>query len=79
LKTKDILHVEFAFSLPENKFRESFGVHKPSPSDSIITSCKVGGRAAKMRDKLVQMGYTGVQAYGGSFTEWEKMGGPVEK
>jgi len=40
---------------------------------------RVGGRAAKMRDKLAQMGYTGVQAYQGSFAEWESRGGPVEK
>merc|ERR1712126_800593 len=51
--------VEFAFSLPEKKFMETFGISKPGMADLIITSCKVGGRAAKMRDKLSQMGYTG--------------------
>jgi len=71
--------VEFAFSMPEEKFMKSFGISKPGLADLFITSCKVGGRAAKMRDKLIQMGYTGVQAYGGSFAEWERMGGPVEK
>merc|ERR1719295_1692179 len=71
--------VEFAFSLPEKKFMETFGISKPGMADLIITSCKVGGRAAKMRDKLAQMGYTGVQAYQGSFAEWESRGGPVEK
>jgi len=71
--------VEFAFSLPEKKFTETFGISKPGMADLIITSCKVGGRAAKMRDKLAQMGYTGVQAYQGSFAEWESRGGPVEK
>jgi len=71
--------VEFAFSLPEKKFTETFGIGKPGMADLIITSCKVGGRAAKMRDKLAQMGYTGVQAYQGSFAEWESRGGLVEK
>ena len=33
--------VEFAFSLPEKKFVESFGVSKPDVADKIITSCKV--------------------------------------
>merc|ERR1719234_2859206 len=64
--------VEFAFSLPEKKFTETFGIGKPGMADLIITSCKVGGRAAKMRD-------TGVQAYQGSFAEWESRGGLVEK
>merc|ERR1712126_166091 len=41
--------VEFAFSLPEKKFMETFGISKPGMADLIITSCKVGGRAAKMR------------------------------
>jgi len=71
--------VEFAFSLPEKKFVESFGVSKPDVAAKIITSCKVGGRATKMRDKMEQMGYTGVQAYQGSFSEWEAKGGLIEK
>jgi len=32
-----------------------------------------------MRDKLNEMGFTLVKAYTGSFTEWEKKGGEVEK
>ena len=71
--------VEFAFSLPEKKFMDSHGISKPGTGDLIITSCKVGGRAAKMRDKLGQMGYTNVQAYPGSFSDWLAKGGLVEK
>jgi len=33
--------VEFAFSLPEKKFTETFGISKPGMADLIITSCKV--------------------------------------
>ena len=33
--------VEFAFSLPEKKFMETFGISKPGMADLIITSCKV--------------------------------------
>jgi len=71
--------VEFAFSLPEKKFRESFSIQKPGLGDMFITSCKVGGRAAKMSEKLATMGYTRVMVYGGSFSDWEKKGGAVEK
>ena len=74
-----VLQVEYAFSLPEDKFRDKYGICKPSKETSFITSCKIGGRATKMRDKLNEMGYTLVLAYTGSFTEWEKKGGIVEK
>ena len=71
--------VEYAFSLPEDKFRDKYGIPKPSKDTSFITSCKIGGRATKMRDKLNEMGYTLVLAYKGSLTEWEKKGGELEK
>jgi len=71
--------VEYAFSLPEEKFKEKYGISKPSKDTNFITSCKVGGRATKMRDKLNEMGFTSVQAYTGSLTEWEKKGGILEK
>jgi rhodanese-related sulfurtransferase len=71
--------VEYAFSLPEEKFQAKYGINKPSKNTTFITSCKVGGRATKMRDKLNEMGYNMVKAYTGSLTEWIKMGGEVEK
>ena len=71
--------MEYAFSLPGEKFRDKYGISKPTKDTSFITSCKIGGRATKMRDKLNEMGFTLVKAYTGSFTEWEKKGGEVEK
>ena len=71
--------VEYAFSLPEDKFRDKHRISKPSNHMSFITYCKIGGRAKKMRDKLKEMGYTLVLAYMGSLTEWEKNGGEQEK
>ena len=67
--------MEYAFSLPEEKFQAKYGISKPSKNTTFITSCKVGGRATKMRDKLNEMGYNMVKAYTGSMTEWIKMGG----
>lgn len=74
-----LTQVEYAFSLPEEKFRAKYGISKPTKTSAFITSCKVGGRATKMRDKLNEMGYKMVKAYTGSMTEWIKMGGEVEK
>ena len=71
--------VEYAFNLPDEKFRAMYGISKPEKNVPFITSCKVGGRATKMRDKLNEMGYKMVKAYTGSMTEWIQKGGPVEK
>lgn len=71
--------VEFAFSMPEEKFRHTYGIAKPSKDSTFITACKVGGRATKMRDKLNEMGYSMVRAYTGSLTEWLQRGGNIEK
>ena len=65
--------------MPEEKFRSLYGISKPSKTAPFITSCKVGGRATKMRDKLNEMGYNMVKAYTGSMTEWIQKGGQVEK
>jgi len=71
--------VEYAFNLPEEKFRAKYGISKPNKTSTFITSCKIGGRATKMRDKLNTMGYNMVKAYTGSITEWIKLGGEIEK
>ena len=71
--------VEYAFNLPEEKFRAKYGISKPAKSSPFITSCKMGGRATKMRDKLHEMGWNMVSAYTGSLTEWIKMGRELEK
>ena len=74
-----ILKVEFAFTLPDEKFREKYGISKPDKESTFITSCKMGGRATKMRDKLAEMGFSSVKAYTGSMTEWINKGGEIEK
>ena len=73
------LQVEYAFCLPDEKFREKYGISKPDKESPFITSCKMGGRATKMRDKLNEMGFNMVKAYTGSMTEWINKGGEIEK
>ena len=74
-----VLQVEYAFCLPDEKFREKYGISKPDKESPFITSCKMGGRATKMRDKLNEMGFNMVKAYTGSMTEWINKGGEIEK
>ena len=71
--------IEYAFCLPDEKFREKYGISKPDKESPFITSCKMGGRATKMRDKLNEMGFNMVKAYTGSMTEWINKGGEIEK
>ena len=37
-----------------------------------------GGRAGKAKEVMKSIGYTSVQAYKGSFTDWKQNGGEVE-
>lgn len=77
--TLRLFQVEYAFCLPDEKFREKYGISKPDKESTFITSCKMGGRATKMRDKLNEMGFSSVKAYTGSMTEWINKGGEIEK
>jgi len=48
-----------------------------SPSDPVITYCKVGARAAIEYLAFKRLGYD-VRLFDGSYAEWEKSGQPVE-
>ena len=78
-KNNPLSEIEYAFCLPDEKFREKYGISKPDKEALFITSCKMGGRATKMRDKLNEMGFNMVKAYTGSMTEWINKGGEIEK
>ena len=51
---------------------------KPSKNTSIVTSCKIGGRASRASSTLIDLGYTNVKVYGGSLKDWKENDGPVE-
>ena len=68
-----------ALQMDAPQFKEKYNVDKPGKDDPIISSCKVGGRAAKGRDIFKEAGYTHVLLYQGSFMDWTNNGGEVEK
>ena len=74
-----VSEIEEAFKMDEAAFKSRYGLEKPAQDASLVTSCKVGGRAAKAGQALTALGYSGVQVYSGSFTDWQSKGGPVEK
>lgn len=71
--------LEAEFSLSDSDFQAKFGMAKPGKEAEIITSCKMGGRASRGKDTLLKMGYSNVLVYAGSWLDWEKNGGKIEK
>ena len=67
-----------AFGLSDEEFKSKYGFDKPAKDAAIVTSCKIGGRAAKGGTMLENLGFTNVKVYGGSFTDWQKNNGPTE-
>ena len=49
------------------------------PDSAIVTSCKIGGRAAKAAQMLTGAGFTNVRIYSGSFNDWMAKNGTIEK
>ncbi|XP_035227670.1 rhodanese domain-containing protein CG4456-like [Stegodyphus dumicola] len=72
--------VEEAFKLPPSEFLSKYGVSKPNPESSdLVVSCRSGKRATSAFEKLKLLGYKNALVYTGSFQDWVKNGGPVEK
>ena len=66
-----------ALSLSEEDFSSKYGFPKPGQSESLVTHCKVGGRAAKAADALKAAGYGNVRVYSGSMEDWKKNQGEI--
>ena len=68
-----------AIKMEETAFKSRFGFDKPCLDSPIVTSCKIGGRAAKAAELLTGAGFTNVRIYSGSFNDWIAKNGPIEK
>lgn len=68
-----------AFQLSTSEFQSKYGIEKPSVSDGFVISCRSGKRATNAFNKLAPLGYTNAVVYTGSFQDWVKNGGPIEK
>ena len=71
--------LESAIALSETDFESKYGFRKPEPDAEIVTHCIGGGRAGKSEALLLKNGFVKVKAYPGSFSDWVKQGGEVEK
>lgn len=69
-----------AFKMPETDFESEYGIPKPdAEAESFVLSCRSGKRATDAFQKLSSLGYNNMSVYSGSFQDWVKKGGPVEK
>ncbi len=67
-----------AFQLDAEGFKSKYGFDKPAQDAAIVTHCLKGGRAAKAKEALDSQGFSNVQVYSGSFTDWKAQGGDIE-
>ncbi|XP_063243429.1 rhodanese domain-containing protein CG4456-like [Bacillus rossius redtenbacheri] len=56
--------------LTDEQFRARYGRAKPRPTDKLVFSCRLGGRAAQATQTAAALGYCNVFNYKGSWTEW---------
>jgi len=75
-----LAEIKDAFShLTADAFKDSYGFDKPSLNHPIVVHCKGGTRARKAYKILVEMGYTNMRVYDGSWLDWIANGGPIER
>ena len=61
----------------EDEARRIIQAAKIDVSNTVVTYCKVGARAAVGYQTLKRLGFD-VKLFDGSYAEWEKSGLPVE-
>ncbi|KAF2502513.1 Rhodanese-like protein, partial [Lophium mytilinum] len=68
-----------ALFLPPDEFEDRFGFQKPDIGKEVVFYCKAGVRSAAAAQLARQEGWERVGEYRGSWLDWEKRGGKVEK
>ncbi|CAJ1006175.1 putative Rhodanese-like domain containing protein [Leishmania naiffi] len=64
--------LESALQLTTDEFKEKYKAPKPETSDHVVTYCLRGMRAESAAALLRSSGYTHVDVYPGSWTEWSE-------
>lgn len=68
-----------AFKMDSSSFEKKYGPKKPGAETDFVISCRSGKRATTAYHQLRDLGYRNVSVYSGSFLDWVKNDGPVEK
>lgn len=68
-----------ALFLPADEFEDKFGFAKPKAEQEVVFYCKAGVRSSAAAQLARQAGYQSVGEYRGSWLDWVKQGGKIEK
>eukprot|EP00058_Branchiostoma_floridae_P015251 XP_002600739.1 hypothetical protein BRAFLDRAFT_83482 [Branchiostoma floridae] len=65
--------LEAALQLPEEEFRDQYGIRKPRKEDTnIVLTCRSGRRTKLALPIAQRLGYTRAKIYAGGIIEWKK-------
>ncbi|KAI0021262.1 Rhodanese-like protein [Xylariomycetidae sp. FL0641] len=67
------------FHLPADEFAARFGFARPPPEQELVVYCKAGVRSRAAAGLARDAGYQRVGEYPGSWLDWSRKGGKVEK
>lgn len=68
-----------ALFMPADEFEDKFGFAKPKADQELVFYCKAGVRSSAAAQLAQQVGYQNVSEYRGSWLDWQKNGGNIEK
>jgi len=72
--------IKDAFSMETSEdFQEDYGFVKPGLDQPFVLTCRSGRRARRAYKILVQMGYSKIRVYDGSWLDWTAKDGPIER
>ena len=66
-------------NMPGDAFLEVYGFDKPELDEPFILTCRSGRRARRAEQILVNLGFTKIRVYDGSWNDWTAKNGPIEK
>lgn len=68
-----------SFHISEEDFEDMYGFERPAKDKELMFYCKAGVRARAAAGLAKHAGWDKVGEYPGSWLDWEKQQGPVEK
>jgi len=68
-----------ALLLPAEEFEDRFGFAKPDVNKEVVFYCKAGVRSSAAAQVAEQGGYQKIAEYRGSWLDWQRQGGQIEK
>ncbi|KAH0434291.1 rhodanese domain-containing protein [Colletotrichum camelliae] len=68
-----------SFHMTSEDFEDLHGFKRPGQDQELIIYCKAGVRSRALASLAKEAGWKNVGEYPGSWLDWEKNGGPVEK